>query len=80
MMGPSANGTGWVNYNNKCPCGYYMPLPASHGKHCPKCGVQVATYPEMQGKGKSKSTCRSCGEAISDTDNFCIECGERVKP
>jgi len=74
MMGPSADGTGWVNFNNKCSCGYHMPLPASHGKHCPKCGIQVATYLEMQGK----PTCKSCGKTTNTTDNFCTECGKPV--
>jgi len=50
MMGPSADGNGWVNINNICQgdCDQRMPLPESHGKHCPKCGTRVPTWADMQ--------------------------------
>ena len=48
MIGPSADGKGWVNINNRCACGRRMPLPESHGKHCPDCGTKVPTWEEMR--------------------------------
>jgi len=40
MIGPSAD--------DRCACGRRMPLPESHGKHCPDCGTKVPTWEEMR--------------------------------
>ena len=83
MMGPSADGTGWVNDNNTCKgddCDQRMPLPESHGKHCTKCGTRVATWKEMQTGPNVPSappTC-SCGAKVKVGDKFCAKCGEEV--
>ncbi len=78
MMGPSSDGKGWVNYNNTCrgaDCDQRMPLPDSHGKHCPKCGTKVATWDEMQAPPTAAPTC-SCGAQAKVGDRFCDDCRE----
>lgn len=83
-MGPSADGSGWVNYNNTCQgdgCDQRMPLPKSHGKHCPKCGTCVPTWNEMQaGSQKPVPTCPSCDAKVKVGDRFCGECGNYLPP
>lgn len=87
MMGPSADGKGWVNINNKCQgagCDQCMPLPQSHGKHCPKCGVRVLDWSEMPANlnpdnlNPSPALTCSCGAKVKPGDRFCTDCGEAI--
>ena len=89
-MGPSSDGTGWVNDNNTCKgddCDQRMSLPESHGKYCTKCGTRVPTWEEMQAGPKPRidlwparpkvqkpRTCL-CGARPGSMDKFCTECG-----
>ena len=82
MIGPSADGNGWVNINNKCAgCGTRMPLPESHGKHCPDCGLRVLTWEEMRPVPRAElpkpaTCCPKCG--VKGSGRFCTECGTRM--
>lgn len=83
MMGPSADGTGWVNMNNMCQgtdCDQRMPLPQSHGKHCPSCATRVPTLAEMQaGPDAPPAPTCSCGEKVNAGDRFCTDCGAAIR-
>jgi len=87
MVGPSADGKAWVNPNNRCrglggACGAPMPLPASHGRHCPQCGARVPTWEEMQTGALPEPglprVCE-CGEAVTPYAKFCTRCGAALK-
>ena len=84
MMGPSADGSGWVNINNRCQgdagkCRRRMPLPANHGKHCPDCGTKVPTWEEMKhgpGGPPKRGTDRCCPKCgAGGAGDYCTECG-----
>jgi len=81
MKGPTTDGSALFDINNKChKCEHPMPLPSSHGKHCPDCGTRVMTYAEMQ-KGPPTppaKCCPECGAEVGQKDKFCTECGTRV--
>lgn len=83
-VGPSGDGNGWVNPNNRCQgrdreCGRLMPLPASHGRHCPDCGTRVLTWEEMQ-SGRRSDACPKCGQAAEATSAYCEACGQAIRP
>ena len=75
MIGYNASGE-WVDFTNKCSCGWLMPLPQSHGKHCPKCGTRCASQPSLVGANAPK--CPSCEATVKVRDKFCTECGAAI--
>ena len=69
----------WVHYAHSCPsCGAHLPLPEYAGKHCPKCsGLQPK--PMSQQELPAHTTCPKCSATCLPNDNFCTECGEKLK-
>lgn len=77
MIGPNANGE-WVDFTNKCSCGWLMPLPQSQGKSCPKCGTRVLNCGMQTGLGVNTLKCPSCEATVKVGDKFCTECGAAI--
>lgn len=74
-----------MDINNRCrgrdgKCGCRMPLPESHGRHCPVCGTRVLTWEEMQSGPEAAPSCPKCGEVAEATSAYCKACGQTLRP
>lgn len=75
-VGPSVDGKGWVNINNKCKCGHGMPLPESYGKYCSECGTRQPTWEEPPQYPGVKKNVPLVVSDVKDTGNFIPPLGQ----